>query len=317
VDLRADRQFVNDSVVLRQFCVVLGQFCRVYLAPAPYDTTLLRWANLIQPETLRRLLDRVTELARAQTVTRRRKLRLDSTMLETDIPHPSDSTLLADSVRVLSRWVRRVKATLVPGAAVAGYLWRDRTRAARWVGATMVHQREAREQERRGFYERLLTVARASHRQAERVRGLLERGAAAATDRLGAALARFVPLVEQVIAQAERRVLRGERVPAGHKVLSRLEPHTVVLRRGKARQPPEFGAKVVLDEVEDGLVTRYTVCAGNADDALSLPEGLPHHQCCFGRAPDLLAADRHFYSGENCRLAAAAGVRRIVLPNRG
>src|SRR6266849_8196573 len=66
-------QWVNDSLVLRQFC-------RLYLAPAPADTTLLRWANLIQPDTLHRLLDRVTELARAQRVTRGRKLRTDSTV---------------------------------------------------------------------------------------------------------------------------------------------------------------------------------------------------------------------------------------------
>jgi transposase, IS5 family len=304
-------QFVNDSVVLRQFC-------RVYLAPVPDDTTLLRWANLIQPATLHVLLNRVTELAQARKLTRGRKLRLDSTVVETDIHHPSDSTLLADSVRVLSRLVRRAKAVVETGLVAGRALWRDRTRAAkrlaRRIGATMVHQKEAREQERRSLYRRLLAVARASYRQAERVRELLpqERGA-----RLETALDRFLPLVERVIEQTTRRVLHGERVPAGAKVLSLFEPHTAVLRRGKARQPTEFGAKIVLDEVEGGLVTRFTVCEGNADDALSLPDGLTDHQRCFGRAPDLLAADRHFYSGENCRLAAAAGVRRVVLPKRG
>ena len=307
-------QFVNDSVVVRQFC-------RRSLAPVPDATTLLRWANLIQPGTWHRLLDRVTELARSRQVTRGRKLRLDSTVVATDIHHPSDSTLLADSVRVLSRLVRRAKATLDTGAVVAGSLWRERTRAAkrlaRRIGATRVHQKEAREQERRALYAGLLTGARASHRQAERVRGLLEQGGAAATDRLRAALDRLVPLVEQVIIHTERRVVHDERVPAGEQVLSLFEPHTAILRRGKARQPTEFGAKVVLDEVAGGLVTRYSLCEGNADDALSLPDGLAHHQRCFGRAPDLLAADRHFYSGENSRLAAAAGVRRVVLPKRG
>src|ERR671933_1477866 len=108
-------QCVNDSVVLRQLC-------RLYLAPVPDDTTLLRWANLIQPTTLHGLLDRVTELARARKVTRGRKLRLDSTVVETDIHHPSDSTLLADGVRVLSRLVRRAKTVLGNGAAGAGEL---------------------------------------------------------------------------------------------------------------------------------------------------------------------------------------------------
>jgi transposase, IS5 family len=163
-------------------------------------------------------------------------------------------------------------------------------------------------------YRRLLVVARASYHQTERVRDLLTQERSA---RLAAPLDRFLPLVERVSEQTTRRVLHGERVPAGARVLSLFEPHTAVLRRGKARQPTEFGAKIVLDEVEGGLVTRFTVCAGNADDALSLPDGLEHHQRCFGRAPDLLAGDRHFSSGENCRLADAAGVRRVVLPKRG
>jgi IS5 family transposase len=304
-------QFVNDSVVLRQFC-------RLYLAPVPDDTTLLRWANLIQPATLPRLLDRVTELARARQVTRGRKLRLDSTVVETDIHHPSDSTLLADGVRVLSRLLRRAKAVVDAGAAAGGELWRDRTRTAkrlaRRIGATMVHNKQGTEQARRALYQRLLAVARASHRQAARVRTLLPPERAA---QLETAFGRFVPLVARVIDQATRRVLHGEQVPAPDKVLSLFEPHTAVLRRGKARQPTEFGAKVVLAEVEGGLVTRYTVCTGNADDALSLPDSLAHHQRSFGRPPDLLAGDRHFYSGANCRLAAAAGVRRVVLPHHG
>jgi IS5 family transposase len=157
-------------------------------------------------------------------------------------------------------------------------------------------------------------VARASYRQAQGVRELVTQEHDA---RLDAALDRCLPLVHRVIDQATRRVLRGERVAAGEKVLSLFEPHTAVLRRGKARHPTAFGATVVLDEGEGGLVIRHAVCAGNADDALSLPDGLTHHQRCFGRAPDLLTADRHFYSSENCRLARAAGVRRIVLPKRG
>ena len=80
--------FVNDSLVLRQFC-------RLGLEPVPHATTLLRWANLIQPETLHRLLDRVTELARSLKVTRGRKLRIDSTVVATAIHHPTDNMLLS------------------------------------------------------------------------------------------------------------------------------------------------------------------------------------------------------------------------------
>src|SRR5688572_23764641 len=96
---------VADSLVLRQFC-------RVYLAPVPDATTLLRWAKLIEPTTLVAVNDRVIALARSLKVTRGWKLRVDSTVVETNIHHPTDSGLLGDGVRVLSRLLRRVKAVV-------------------------------------------------------------------------------------------------------------------------------------------------------------------------------------------------------------
>ena len=91
--------FVNDSLVLRQFC-------RVYLERVPDDTTLIRWANTLGPETLERLNDRVVQLARERKVTRGRKLRVDTTAVETNIHFPTDSGLVGDGVRVVSRLLR-------------------------------------------------------------------------------------------------------------------------------------------------------------------------------------------------------------------
>ena len=204
-------QFVGDSLVLRQFC-------RLYLATTPADTTLLRWANLIQPETLHHLLARVTELAAAQRVTRGRKLRTDSTVVETNIHHPSDSTLLADGVRVLSRLVRRAQSVRGAVGAAASALYRDRTRSAKRlahrIGEAAAHAPARRADPRPALYQRLLAVARASLRQAAQVRDRLTAPAGAAA-RLGAALDRVRPLVERVVEQTARRVLHGESVPAG------------------------------------------------------------------------------------------------------
>src|ERR671938_1037796 len=116
--------FVSDSLVLRQFC-------RVYLEKVPDDTTLLRWANLIAPETLLALNERVVALARGLKVTRGRKLRVDSTVVETTIHHPSDSSLLGDGVRVLSRLLRRAKTALKDTADLGKAVFRTRTCSAR------------------------------------------------------------------------------------------------------------------------------------------------------------------------------------------
>ncbi len=93
--------WVSDSLVLRQFC-------RIYLERVPDDTTLIHWANLIQPATVQRLLDHIVDLARQLKVTRGRKLRVDSTVVQTNIHFPVDSTLLGDGVRVLTRAIQRV-----------------------------------------------------------------------------------------------------------------------------------------------------------------------------------------------------------------
>src|SRR5215467_11253567 len=103
-------QWVSDSLVLRQFC-------RVYLEKVPDDTTLLRWANVMQPVTLQALLDHVVELAQQLKVTKGRKLRIDGTVVETHIHHPTDSTLLQDGVRVLGRLIARAGGVLQGGAS--------------------------------------------------------------------------------------------------------------------------------------------------------------------------------------------------------
>jgi len=100
-------QLVSGSLVLRQFC-------RNYVQAVPRDTTLLRWANLLRLATLYQRHDRVVEMACQHHVTRARKLRIDGTVVETNIHYPVDSTLLGDDVRVLTRTIRRAKAVVCP-----------------------------------------------------------------------------------------------------------------------------------------------------------------------------------------------------------
>jgi IS5 family transposase len=116
--------FVNDSLVLRQFC-------RVYLEKLPVDTTLIRWANTLGPETLEALNGRVVQLARSLKVTRGRKLRVATTAVETNIHFPTDSGLVGDGVRVVSRLLRRARAVLGEAASGLGEAFRNRVRTVR------------------------------------------------------------------------------------------------------------------------------------------------------------------------------------------
>jgi IS5 family transposase len=304
--------FVGDSLVLRQFC-------RLGLDPVPHHTTLMRWSNLLQPETMHRLLDRVTDLASSLKVTRGRKLRIDSTVVATAIHYPTDSTLLFDGVRVLSRLVQRATLALTGRRRRVGV---QRMRAAkqlvRRIEATAAAHATARDRaERPTLYRRLIGMAEATLAQAKRVRQTLETRAEATIQPLHSALGQMADLVQQVIAQTQRRVVDGESVPASAKLVSLFEPHTAIVRRGKAHLPAEFGRKIMLDEVEGGLVTRYAVLAGNPPDAPELPHSLAHHQACFGQVPTVLTADRAFFTLDNERLAHDLRIRSVALPRQG
>lgn len=310
--------FVADSLVLRQFC-------RLYLKRPPDDTTLIRWANLIGPETLTALNDRVVELARSRKVTRGRKLRVDTTVVATNIHHPTDSALLGDGVRVLSRLLRRARglAEAVPALGELGKaVFRTRTRSVRRL-AREFHRLARKKGEEaiaamKETYERQLAVARASVRQAKRVAAVLAGSAQARAQRLAAQLEQFLPLVEQGIQQAWRRVLAGEAVPAAEKVLSLFEPHTQVITRHKAGKKVEFGRKLWLDEVEGGILSGYRLLEeGGGTDQPYLRESLERHRERFGKPPDLLVGDRGVHSAPNEQLARDAGVKRVVLPYNG
>jgi IS5 family transposase len=310
----ATERWVSDSLVLRQFC-------RVYMAPVPDDTTLLRWANLIQPATLHHLLDHVVELARTLKVTRGRKLRIDGTVVSTNIHHPTDSTLLYDGVRVLSRTLTKAKHVVQQAASMARRTFRAHTRSAKRQMKRIMEaarQRGAQADERmRTAYQQLLEITTATVAQAEQVSMVLTAQATRTALKLAATLRQFMPLVQRVITQTTRRILQGEVVPAPEKVVSLFEPHTAIIRKGKPGKPTEFGQVLWLDEVEGGIISRYAVLEGNPAEDAQLPPSLDHHRRVFHRPPRVLAGDRGVHSTVNERYATTHGVKQVVLPKPG
>lgn len=311
-------QWVSDSLVLRQFC-------RVYTERVPDDTTLLRWANLIQPVTLQRLLDHIVALAHQQHVTRGRKLRLDSTVVETTVRYPVDSTLLADGVRVLARAIRRAKPILTEAVARARTVFRDRTRSVRTVTRQLIdaarRRGEQAAEDLQGCYRQVLTLTQEVVKQAQRVQEHLHRHVQQQPDHLAQRLAdtleTCIPRVEQIIRQTTRRVIHGEAVPAREKLVSLFEPHTAIIRKGKAGKPVEFGRVLWLAETEGGIITQARILDGNPDDAAELLPSLDQHIQQFGKPPKLLAGDGKLATPSNEQTAQERGVQQVVLPRPG
>lgn len=167
-------RFVSDSITLRQFC-------RLNLEPAPDDTTLIRWANVIGSDTLAGLNERAVELANSLKVTRGHKLRTDGTVVEANIHYPTDSSLLSDGVRVLGRLACRAKHLLPEKARqrARGEPFRDRGRSAKRLTNKIARlgrrlRSDAARDAYRQAYGKLVKVARASSGQAEQLIELLE-----------------------------------------------------------------------------------------------------------------------------------------------
>src|SRR6266566_956701 len=235
---------VDESLVLRWFC-------RLFWEPTPDDTTLIRWANTLQPETLHALNDRVVELARQARVTQGRKLRLDATCVQTEIHHPTDSGLLVDSVRVLSRTVSRAKGLVAEQVRSLEQSCRSRLRSAKRV-AQQLHRQlrrkgEDKEAEQKQLYQKLVEITEHMVQQASRVVVVLGQQTERQATRLRSQAEEILPLVKQVIAQTRRRVLEGKKVPSDQKVLSLFEPHTRAIPRHKGGALVEFGRHVILD----------------------------------------------------------------------
>jgi IS5 family transposase len=307
-------------------------FCHLYDQRVPDHSTIQARESLIAAQTLHAVNDLVVQQAAATGVTRGKKLRTDSSLVETHIHYPTDSSLLADGVRVLGRTLARARE-VVDGRIVR---WkqtvfcnhaRKAKRLAREIAtlARRQSQRKARsaaagERQMHRAYRKLVRVAQASLDHAHQVFALLtpqqvNRKAVA----LRTTLEQVIPLLQRVLEQTRRRVFKGQSVPAAEKVVSVFEPHTAIIQRGKV--PPndtEFGRKVWYSEVDGGLVSEYRLLPGNPPDAQDQwATSLQHHRALFGHPPTTATADRGVYSRSNEALARSERIPEVALPQPG
>jgi IS5 family transposase len=316
-DYRELRERIADGITLRQFT-------DFYCEEAPKHDAFNRSFNRLTPATLKAVNDLVVEAAVKLGPEDGSKLRVDTTVVETDIHHPTDNTLLWDVVRVLTRLVGRLAKTLKL-RRIACFC--DRSRAAHRrmyeIQRMTTRQRHGAGSRQTATYQALIGIAEAvvasarmalDDTAAMRGKDLLT---ALKIEALRGEIAHYCALGARVIDQARRRVLDGEQVPTSEKIYSIFEPHTDLIKRGKVRTPVEFGHKVFLAESARGLITQYEVLKGNPVDEVHVAPSLKRHRRVFRRAPQLHGADRGFFSDRNIAVCVRGGVATVSIPQRG
>ncbi len=303
--------------------LVYRDFTRVGGAKTPDAKTIGRWGVALGPEVVRQIHDSMVAIAQDNGLVTGRRMRLDTTVVETNIHHPTDSTLLGDGVRVLTRAMRKI--TEIAGAA--GAVLRDRSRSVKFrlleIARTARTRGPINHDKLRHGYRRLLDATSRVAGQATRFSREIDNGVKQAADvvrqlaleGLRRELDRMVPLVRQVIRQTRERILRGNTRAEG-KILSLFEPSTEIIRKGKPGRPNEFGNMVKLQEAENQIIVDYEVYQRRSSDADLLITAIERHHAKLGRVPRLVAGDAGFYSAKNEAAAKAMGVKRVCIPNR-
>src|SRR5215831_11311722 len=281
--------------------LVYRDFTRVGGEKMPDAKTMGRWGVAVGPDVVKQIHERIVQIARDQRVAEGRRLRVDTTVVETNIHYPTDSSLLEDGVRVLTRTMKKITKI---------------ARAARAKGC------QSGAKLTRAYRSLLETTSRVVG-QAKRFATQIGNGVKHAADidgqivleGLRREIEQKVPLVQQVMRQTKARIFAGDTHAEG-KIVSLFEPSTEVIRKGKAGKPTEFGKMVKLQEAENQIIIDYQVYERRPSDCDLLIPAIETHQEKLGRTPHLAAADAAFYSAKNEAVAKAKGVKRVCIPNR-
>jgi IS5 family transposase len=289
-------------------------FARLKMGQYPSKSVLQDNINVLRETTWIAIHRIILGYAKQEKIENGRKIRIDSTAIETDIHYPTDSTLLWDAVRVITRW-------LIQGTRLSprpSYRFSDHRRVVK-KRMTKIQNTKKRK-DRVAAYKDMLHYA-------ERVCGYAHEAIVVLDsfvgrdiqDTCGARalakkLQRAIDLLKRVMDQTERRVFRGEKVPASEKIVSFFETHTDIIVKGN--RDTQYGHKVFLTGGRSSLILDCLIERGNPADVDRFEEMLKRHENQYGYMPRQTAADGSFASKDNLSFAKANQVKDVVFSKK-
>ena len=316
----------RDAVIRIDDSPRLRAFTRLHSDAMMDFSTLCQLTNAITAETWGVVNEALAQMAVADKLITGEMLRLDTTASETNIHFPTDSHLLFDVHRVLSRLVRQVRE-IAPDLVTEKRL---HDRAAKKLHAKIARIRGSKTDEsqkgQRRLYERLLRLVDGILAWTPSLCGRIRRdGARLATSPLGAAalnglageIEHHRELGLRGADQARRRVIHGEVVPNEDKLFSIFEPHTELLIRGKAGKAMEFGHMVSIHQVKGCFISDYRVHLKRPADHETVDAALARHKKLFGALPTVLAADKGYHESVEKTAQLEEKVKCVSIAKKG
>lgn len=317
-DLRGIVVRIDDSVALRRFV-------KVFDGPMMDSSALCRFKNAIRPATWEKVNLLLAKAAVESGKIEGEQLRLDTTAYETNIAYPSDSKLLYDTYRVLARNLQSVRE--IDGDLLEGRRLHVRRVKKQHLDITRrAAKKGSRSPDLVSRYKPLLEaverVLQLSEETAAALAGQARAGhysvlEAAKAEVIASELESYVELGRRVVGQTRRRVLHGEKVPATEKLYSIFEPHTELLKRGKAGKPIEFGHMIMIQQVRGCFITGYDVFAQRPTDHSLVDPALRRHEELFSHAPKEISGDRAFHESTDKTAELEQIIPVVAIPRNG
>jgi transposase, IS5 family len=279
-------------------------FARLPLRWSPKKSVLHQTISALRPQTWEAVNQALLVSAQQKKLESGATVRIDSTVSAALMHQPSDSTLLWDAVRVMRRLLRR--AGRLPEAPAMR--WRDRRRLAKKRARAIDYSRG--KAKKRVLYRELIAAVQATRAELQTVAEGLPETVGMAAERWRAGVNHYLPLIARIIDQSARRVLKGEAVPAGEKLVSLFEPHADIIVKGG--REVQYGHKLNLVTGKSGLILDVVVEAGNPADAERFLPMLDRQIARRGAPPRQTAADGGYASRDNLKQAKARGVQDVA-----
>jgi IS5 family transposase len=269
----------------------------------------------IRPETWKRVNELLSQYGVAQGAVNPKVIRADTTVVESNIHYPTDSSLLWDTWRVATRLLKRARAILRESVP-----HRFHNRKIKWLYLYVTRYMPSTSKSRqrqvktnfRTLIERVEWIVPIAGDFCLKYRSSsnLELSAIALE------LQTYLPSMRTIAAIARRANVDGETVPASERVFSLFEPHTELIMRGRRQKPVEFGHKVLLCETAEKFITDYEVYEKQQPDSDLTQPVIERHEKLFGERPKVLAADKGFCPEKSKYEELAKLVGNLAIPRR-
>jgi transposase, IS5 family len=302
----------RNTVILIDNSEFLQYFVRLGVKETMDYTFLNKAYNALRSTTLDTMNGILTGYAITEEMISGEKQRMDTTVYETNIHYPTDSSLLWDSFRTLSRLVSDLQKELPQLNLRHRFHEKKVKKLATFIARNASSKGKSTPRKVKQEYAKLIKRVGWIHGVGKQV---CEKGFAAGYD--VPELSHYLPLVEQIVEQAEKRIIKGEKVPPDEKLYSLFEEHTELIVRGKAGKAIEFGHKILLAQTGEKYIHHYKVMEHRIEDKELLLPAIEAHKDMFGDYPEVLSTDKGFYESMKQIVSLEAKITTVSIAKKG